>query len=133
MFHLIGAPSKEFDNKLCYDELELHVDFNETGKVEYIESIMGPYPKNTEISINGINPFKTVSSELIDILTKINNGRIDRSEADYGFSFIDKSIGIYRSSTVEDIQEMIREMKENNDFESQKEDTLYELEKSQFF
>ena len=112
MFHLIGAPSKEFDNKLCYDELELHVDFNETGKVEYIESIMGPYPKNTEISING---------------------RIDRSEADYGFSFIDKSIGIYRSSTVEDIQEMIREMKENNDFESQKEDTLYELEKSQFF
>ena len=133
LMELIGKPSKEFDNELYFDELELHIDLDERGEVEFIESIMGPYPEKTEISINGINPFKTKDTELIEFLTELNNGEIDISEAEYGYSFIDKSISLYRSSTVQDIQEMIEEMKSNNDFEDQKEDALFELEKSHFF
>jgi len=129
----IGEPSNEFENELYFDELELHIDLDENGTIEFIESIMGPYPEKTEISVNGINPFKTKAEMLIDILTEFNNGIIDKSEADYGYSFLDKSIGLYRHSTVQDIEEMIKEMKSNNDFENQKEDALYELEKSQFF
>lgn len=130
---LIGKPSKEFGNELYFDELELHIDIDKNGKIEFIESINGPNPEKTETLINGVNPFKTKANDLIEILAELNNGEIDESEADYGFSFLDKAIGVYRNSIVKDIEEMIQEMKDNNDFENQKEDALYELEKSQFF
>lgn len=129
----IGTPSNEFGNELYFDELELHIDIDENGKVEFIESVMGPYPEKTEVSINGINPFETKANDLVKILGTINNGKIDKSEAEYAFTFIDKSIGIYRSSTTKDVEEMIKEMKENNDFENKKEDALFDLQKSQFF
>ena len=133
LVELIGRPSKEFGNELYYDELELHIDLDEHGEVEFIESIMGPYPEKTEISIKGINPFETKDTELIGFLTELNKGEIDKSEAEYGYVFIDKSIGLYRSSTILDVKEMIQEVKSNGDFEDQKEDLLFELEKSHFF
>lgn len=133
LIELLGVPTKEFGNELYYDELELHIDVDVNGLVEYIESIMGPYPEKTKISILGINPFETKSDELIKYLTSLNDGRIDNSEADYSYSFLDKSIGVYRSSIVMDVEEMIQEMKDNGDYEHQKEDALFELEKSNFF
>lgn len=130
---ILGDPSKQFNNELYYDELELHIDLDENGQVEFIESIMGPFPKRTEVSIDGINPFKTQAGLLVEKLSELNNGFVDKSEAEYGYSFLEKSIGLYRSSTVKDIEEMIEEMKADNNYVNNEEDVLYELEKSKYF
>jgi len=55
---VLGAPSDALDDQYYYDELELRLDFNDQGTLEFIESINGPYPEKTEINIYGVNPLR---------------------------------------------------------------------------
>lgn len=133
LLNTLGQPTQVFDRELYFEELELRVDLDKNDSVEFIESLMGPLSNKTQVSINAINPFATKSDELVDILSSLNNGKIDQSEAEYGYTFIDKAIGVYRESTVEDIEGVIEKLKALNEFEDQKEDVLFELEKSKYF
>uniref|UniRef100_UPI002899D83D hypothetical protein n=1 Tax=Sphingobacterium multivorum TaxID=28454 RepID=UPI002899D83D len=69
---VLGAPSDALDDQYYYDELELRLDFNDQGTLEFIESINGPYPEKTEINIYGVNPFHVEAAELVRLLTDKN-------------------------------------------------------------
>ena len=129
----IGRPSSENGNQLFYDDYELRIDIDQYDHVEFIECIYGPFLEKTEIEINNINPFKTKSSDLIQILSEKNNGKIDQSEEPYCYAFLNSSVGIYRDSCEVDIDEMITEMKNTGEYESNKDWVLNDKEKAQFF
>jgi len=42
---ILGPPSDALDGQYYYDELELRLDFNDRGQLEFIESINGPFPE----------------------------------------------------------------------------------------
>lgn len=118
---LLGQPStKSSPNRLFYKDYELRIDLNKKSQIEFIEFICGPFPEKTEISIYGVDPFKVGADNLINILSKKNNGQIDDSEADYSFAFINISVGVWRDATPEDVEESIAESKANNEYEENK-------------
>lgn len=130
---VIGSPSDALDNQYYYDELELRLDFNDQGQLEFIESINGPYPEKTELSIYGINPFQMEAAELVSILSKKNNGPIDDSEAGYCYTFLNSSVGVWRQMTEEDVQEDMEAIKAEGEYEDNVDMLLEDLEKSKFF
>ena len=121
------------ESQLFYDHLELRIDLDNSEEIEFIEFIYGPYPENTELEIYGINPFKTGSQNLIEILTQNNNGEIDKTEEPYCYSFLESSIGIFRDSCEDDIEKMISEMKENGDYSENQEWVFEDKEKAKYF
>ena len=130
---LFGLPETAFDNQSFYDKYEFRIDYDKFNKVEFIEFIYGPYPEKSELTIFNINPFSIGDQNLIDLLTKENNGEIDDSEAEYCYSFKEISVGIFRESTPKDVEEMIVEMKENGDYEENKNWVEEDLDKSKNF
>lgn len=80
---LLGLPETAFDKQSFYDNYEFRIDYDKFNKVEFIEFIYGPYPEKSELTIFNINPFSIGTQNLIDLLTKENNGEIDDSEAEY--------------------------------------------------
>lgn len=129
----IGEPSTVNNNQLFYDNFEFRIDLDENEKFEFIECIYGPFLEKTEVEIYGINPFKTLSSQLIQILTDKNHGVIDKTEEPYCYAFINSSIGVFRESCEDDIEEMISEMKELGTYEENKDQILEDKKKAKFF
>lgn len=130
---LLGAPSDALDDQYYYDDLELRLDFNGRGVLEFIESTNGPYPEKTEVSIYAVNPFQTEANELVNILSEKNNGAIDDAEARYCYTFLNSSVGVWRQITEEDVQEEIEEIKADGEYEDNADMLLEDLEKSKFF
>jgi hypothetical protein len=128
---LLGQPS-EFSNKkqLFFSDYELRIDFDNNDKVEFIEFIFGPFPEKTKLSIYNIDPFQIGAEKLVDILTEKNNGKIDDSEADFSYGFLDISVGIWRDMTEKDAEETIQEMKAEKTYEENKNWLEEDLEKS---
>ena len=129
----LGAPSDALDGQYYYDELELRLDFNDLGQLEFIESINGPYPQKTEVSIYGVNPFQVEADELLHILSEKNSGPVDDAEAAYCYAFLNSSVGVWRQMTVEDIQEDIEAIKAEGEYEENVDMLLEDLEKAKFF
>lgn len=129
----LGKASREIDKQLYYDDLELRIDLDKTDKIEFIEFIYGPFPVKTEIELYGINPFKTDSHNLVEILTEHNNGEVDFEEEPYCFAFLESSIGIFRDSCEVDIDEMITEMKEVGEYYENQKWVLDDKEKARYF
>lgn len=130
---ILGPPSDALDGQYYYDDLELRLDFNDRGQLEFIESINGPFPEKTEISIYGLNPFKVEADELLNILSEKNSGPVDDSEAGYCYTFLNSSVGVWRQMTEEDIQEDIEAIKAEGEYEDNVDMLLEDLEKSKFF
>lgn len=107
----LGKPCDDFGDQLYYFQNELRLDFNQGGKVEYIE-FLGGIEGQLHPIIYGIDAFEETAGNLINILTEKNNGRIDDNEGGYSYGFIEISVGIYRESIPEDIQQMIDEAKQ---------------------
>lgn len=131
---LLGSPSKGSDShRLYYDNYEFRVDLDNNGNAEFIEFISGPYPEKAEISVYGINPFQIEASQLLEILSEKNNGKIDDSEAEYCYTFLNISVGVWRQITVRDVEEDIADLKANNEYEENKEWLEEDLEKARNF
>jgi len=130
---MLGAPSDALDDQYYYDELELRFDFNGQGILEFIESINGPNPEKTEISIYGVNPYQVEVAELVRILADKNQGEVDDAEAGYCYTFLNSSVGVWRQMTEEDVQEEIEEIKADGEYEDNADMLLEDLEKSKFF
>ena len=93
-------------------ESELQIYFDVHGKVEYI-MFGGGFNIELEVSIYGVNPFKTKENELFWILKDNNNGEIGDDENGYSYVFKNISVGIWRESKPETLAEFIDEI--NND------------------
>lgn len=128
-----GNATSEYDQQLFYDDLELRIDLDNEDKIEFIEFIYGPYPEKVEIEIYGINPFKTDSAALIELLSSHNKGEVDENEEPYCYAFLESSIGIFRDSCEVDMDEMLKEMKEIGAFAENEKWVLEDLEKAKYF
>lgn len=134
LIHLLGQPAEHSDAvQLYYDQYDLRIDLNQNKSIEFIEFINRPYPEKTKLSIYGVDPFQIDSNNLIQLLTEKNNGYVDLSEADYCFTFLNISVGIWRQYTEQDVMENITEMKKNNEYLENQDWLLADLDKAKHF
>lgn len=106
---LLG-PAEEFQgDQWYYAESELRLDFDQSGRLEFIE-FLGGLEGRLQPTIYGLPAFQTGAGELIEELTRRNNGPVDNHEQGYSYAFLNISVGVYRSILPKDVQEMIAEM-----------------------
>lgn len=130
---ILGKPSSTDRNNYYYDDIEVRMDFDRKNKLEFIEFIEGPFSDKIELSIYGVNPFSTPAKELIEILLKNGNNNIDDSEAEYAYTFPNISVGVWRDLTEEVVNNTIKELKENGEYEKSREWIENDLLKSKYF
>lgn len=118
---LLGQPGERSHAKqFYYDNYEFRIDFDQQDCVEFIEFIYGPFPEKTILSLYGIDPFQIGAANLVQLLTGKNNGPVDDSEADFGFAFLNISVGLWRQIKENDVLESIAEMKAAGTYEENK-------------
>lgn len=126
---LLPNPEIVEGTQLHYDELELRIDLNQQGKVEFFE-LFGPDCEFIEPSIYGVNPFTTTAKELNKVLESKNSGKIDDTEAPYMYAYLGSSIGVWRDLTEKDAKEEIEQAKKEGEYEDWMEE---ELERSKYY
>lgn len=109
---LLG-PAEEFQgDQWYYAESELRLDFDQSGRLEFIE-FLGGLEGRLQPTIYGLPAFQTGAGELIEELTRRNDGPVDDREQGYSYAFLNISVGVYRSILPQDVRELIAEMEEN--------------------
>lgn len=128
---VLGRPGSNSDEtRWFYNAYECRIDFDESGTIEFIEFIYGPFPERIQLSLYGIDPFRVGAGNLVELLSAKNGGEIDDREAEYCYEFVDISVGIWRDMTEKDAEEIIAEKKESDDYEYDRVWLEEELEKS---
>lgn len=112
--NLLGKPYGEWKSSWFYFNNELRFDFNEDDKVEFIEFLGGINGK-IQPQIYGVYAFQVEADHLYSILVQKNNGDMDDHENGYSYGFLNSSVGVYRISTPECVQEMIEEAEDDGD------------------
>ena len=107
----LGEPYSTWDDSLYYFNNELRFDFDDDGKVEFIE-FLGSIDGELQPIIYDVPAFQSKADTLYNILREENRGDIDDSEDGYSYGFLNISVGVYRSSIPEDVEEMIKEADE---------------------
>lgn len=91
-----------------YYNSEMAIDYNNTKTVEFIE-FLGGIDGRIQPTIYDVSAFKTEAEDIFKTLCEKNNGDIDDRENGYSYSFLNISVGVYRSSIPESVREMIEE------------------------
>ncbi len=101
IMELLGNPEDIFEQygggiwRHYYYDSELALDFDENGKLTFIEFLAG-HEGTLKPFIYGISAFDTDMDELVTVLSEHNNDRIDDSEID-SYGFLGISVGIWKS------------------------------------
>lgn len=127
----LGEPELVNKNRLYYFDSKLRVDFGEDGKAEFIE-FLGGTDGDLQPVIYDVPAFKTSADELYALLAEKNGGEINDSEDGCSYAFLNTSVGVYRESTPENVEEMISEA-ENEGFPMSAEDIAEERKKADFW
>lgn len=106
--NLLGEPCSTRDHSLFYFNNELRFDLDDDGKIEFIE-FLGGCDGELQPVIYGVSAFQSTADTLYNVLSEENQGEIDDSEAGYSYGFLNISVGIYRPSIPEDVEDMIAE------------------------
>ena len=106
---LLGPAEVVHGSRWYYVKSDLSVSFDPSGQVEFIE-FLGGLEGRLQPTIYGLPAFQTGADELIEELTRRNDGPVDDHEQDYSYAFLNISVGVYRSILPKDVQEMIAEM-----------------------
>ncbi|MDE5778103.1 MAG: hypothetical protein K2I10_06300 [Lachnospiraceae bacterium] len=104
----LGNPCDDYGDQIYYFESELRLDFNQSGGLEFIE-FLGGIEGQLHPIIYDVNAFEETADNLMHILEEKNNGKIDDTEDGYSYGFMEISVGIYRESIPENVQQMIEE------------------------
>jgi hypothetical protein len=120
-----NAPNTEI---FYYYDSEFSVHFDHK-KVEFIEC-NGPYCEKITPIIFEKDAFSLLAEDLIDLLTKKNNG--DKCYG-VGGTFVELSFELYREMTPLDVEKSIEDAKKNGYYEDEKEWLEKDLEKSKHF
>ena len=82
---LLG-PAEEFQgDQWYYAESELRLDFDQSGRLEFIE-FLGGLEGRLQPTIYGLPAFQTGAGELIEELTRRNDGPVDDREQGYSYA-----------------------------------------------
>ena len=109
---LLGPAEVVHGSRWYYVKSDLSVSFDPSGQVEFIE-FLGGLEGRLQPNIYGLPAFQTGAGELIEELTRRNDGPVDDSEQGYSYAFLNISVGVYRSILPQDVRELIAEMEEN--------------------
>ena len=109
---LLGPTESANNRAWYYAENELRLDFDQSDRLEFIE-FLGGLEGRLQPTIYGLPAFQTGAGELIEELTRRNNGPVDNHEQGYSYAFLNISVGVYRSILPKDVRELIAEMEEN--------------------
>lgn len=120
----LGKPYGIQKNSLYYFGNELRIDFDNQGLVEFIE-FLGGIDGTLQPQIYGMDAFQADADVLYAVLKEKNDGDIGDNENGYSYSFLNISVGIWRQSIPENVQEMIAEATENG-YSMSEEDIAYE-------
>ena len=101
-----------------YFDSELAIDFDDNDKVEFIEFLAGK-EGSLRPFIYGVSAFECDADNLVEVLKTHNNGCIDDNEDGYSYGFKEISIGIYRESTPEGVQQDIDQMTADGEFDQE--------------
>lgn len=127
----LGEPYSIWKNALFYFNNELRFDFDNDGKVEFIE-FLGGIAGKLQPTIYGVSVFQSKADDLYDILSEKNHGDIDDSENGYSYGFLNISVGIFRPSIPEDIEDMIEDAAEDGE-PMDEEEIEYEMKKANYW
>lgn len=111
---LLGEPYSTWDGSMYYFNNELRFDFDDNGKVEFIE-FLGAIDGELQPVIYDVPAFQSKADILYNILKEENCGDIDDSENGYSYAFLNISVGVYRPSISGDVEEMIKEAEEDGE------------------
>lgn len=128
---VFGEPENVHNNLLYYFNSELRIDLGKDGKAEFIE-FLGGTDGALQPTIYGVPAFKTGADELYALLAEKNNGGIDDHENGYSYAFLNISVGVYRGSIPENVEEMIAEA-ESEGYPMSEEDIAEERKKAAFW
>lgn len=128
---VLGEPESVHRNSLYYFNSELRIDLGEDGKAAFIE-FLGGTDGALQPTIYGVHVFKTDADGLYKLLAEKNDGGINDRENGYSYAFLNISVGIYRESIPENIDEMIAEA-ENEGYPMNEEDIDEERKKAAFW
>ena len=106
---LLGPTESANNRAWYYAENELRLDFDQSDRLEFIE-FLGGLEGRLQPTIYGLPAFQTGAGELIEELTRRNNGPVDDREQGYSYAFLNISVGVYRSILPKDVRELIAEM-----------------------
>ena len=129
--NVLGRP-EIMDDSYYFFNSDLRIDFDKSGDVEFIE-FLGGMAGELRPEIYGINVFETLAEDVKNVLSAKNNGVVDDSENGYSYAFLNSSIGVYRESIPEDVEEMIAEMEQDGIDTSDNEDIEYEKRKANYW
>ena len=104
----LSAPSHTQWNSLYCFANELRVDFDEEGRVEFIELLGGPDGKLQPV-VFGLEAFQAEPETVVELLKEKNGGEFVDTEKGYSYAFKKLSVGLYRESIPENVTEMIEE------------------------
>lgn len=99
----------KFSHRHYYYNNELAIDYDDEGKVEFIE-FLGGIDGKLQPLIYGKPAFKMLADDIASILTNKNGNEIDDHEDGYSYAFLNISVGIYRPITPKDVEENAEEM-----------------------
>ena len=77
---------------MYYAENELRLDFDQSDRLEFIE-FLGGLEGRLQPIIYGLPAFQTGAGELIEELTRCNDGPVDDSEQGYSYAFLEYQRG----------------------------------------
>ncbi|MBD5383750.1 MAG: hypothetical protein HDR72_01955, partial [Ruminococcaceae bacterium] len=128
---VLGEPESVHKNSLYYFGNELRIDIGGDGKAEFIE-FLGGTDGALQPAIYDVPAFKTGSDELYALLAEKNGGGIDDRENGYSYAFLNISVGVYRESIPENVEEMAAEA-EREGYPLSAEDIAEERKKAAFW
>lgn len=124
--------SKEDESETLYlDDYELSISF-EDDKVSFIECLYGSKSERTIPTIKGCPVFQRPAEEVLVLLAELNQSEGEFDE-ETGYGFLAISVGCYRPSTPEDIQEEIELMKKDGSYEDNQDWLAEDLSLSRYF
>lgn len=103
------------EHRHFYYDNELAFDYDANDCVEFIE-FLGGIEGGLKPYIYGISAFESDANEVILVLRERNNGVIINDENGYSYGFRNISVGIYRTATLESVQQDIEDMKADGEY-----------------
>ena len=128
---VLGDPGRVHNNSLYFFNSELRIDLGADSKAEFIE-FLGGTDGALQPTIYGVPVFKTDADGLYKLLAEKNGDNIADNENGYSYSFLNISVGVYRESIHENIDEMIAEA-EREGYTISEEDIAGERKKAAFW
>lgn len=93
---------------LYYYQNVLRMDFDEAGRLEFIE-FLSP-DSRLDAELYGINPFSEPADDVAALLREKNGGELTDHDNGYCLTFGGISVGVYRDTTPQEIAEMTEEV-----------------------